>query len=483
MHIPSKRIEKVVLVGARNLEGISQFTFLDPMVSESLGIIGVQLKKQGCQVVWIDESIDSLYRGNHLWGLVKESDLFGVSAMTYTEDRAIWLAKTAKSINPQVITVAGGSGPTSNPEKALTGFDFIVMAQGVITIVELLHLFRDGGEVEDVKGIAYQENGVVCFTKPREFLKTLTGVPFADFTLLHNRHKLNVPVITNSLGCPFNCTFCYKGTMSGNKYLTREVEEAADYLQYVSRFARKLWWTGGERSIFLGDDNCAADAEWAASFFEKVAKLNLKNLGTGVQMRAPSCRNTDLLDIMGKARVGRIFSGFESPFDKDLKLIRKSQSPEDILFAIEECKKRGIGIGAMMMWGLETHNLGDHLKYADFLLKHGVDMMILFLFTPLPQTEDWKRIKSEGRILEKIPTRYYDGLHIVFKHPYMTPIQIQEAHLEAIVKFYGLKQTIKDGLKKQIKMRHLVYRFVGNWYLKAARRETAQYIQEFLLDV
>jgi len=357
------------------------------------------------------------------------------------------------------------------------------MAQGVATIIELLHLLRDGGEIENVKGLAFQENGVVRFTKPREFLKTLTGVPFADFTLLHNRHKLNVPVITNSLGCPFNCTFCYKGTMCGNRYLTREVEEAVDYLQYVSRFARNLWWAGGERNIFLGDDNCAADIEWAASFFEKAAKLNLKTLGIGVQMRAPSCRNTDLLDIMGEAGVCRIFSGFESPFDRDLKLIRKNQSPEDILFAIEECKKRGIGIGAMMMWGLETHKLGDHLKYAYFLLKQVVDMILLFLFTPLPRTEDWKRIKSEGRILEKIPTRYYDCQHIVFEHPYMTPIQIQEAHLEAIVKFYGLKQTIKDGLKRQIKMRHLVYRFVGNWYLKAARRETTQYIQEFLLDV
>lgn len=483
MHIPSKRIEKVVLVNARNPEGISQFTFLDPMVPESLGIIGAQLKKQGCQVVWIDESIDSLYWRNHLWDLVEESDLFGVSAMTHTEDRAVQLAKIAKLINPHVITVAGGSGPTSNPEKALTGFDFVVMAQGVTTIIELLHLLRDGGETENVKGIAFHENRVVRFTKSREFLKTLTGVPFADFTILHNRHKLNVPVITNSLGCPFNCTYCYKGTMCGDKYLTRGVEEAADYLQYVSRFARNLWWTGGEKSIFLGDDNCAADIEWAASYFEKAAKLNLKNLGIGVQMRAPSCRNTDLLDIMGEAGVCRIFSGFESPFDRDLKLIRKNQSPEDILFAIEECKKRGIGIGAMMMWGLETHKLGDHLKYADFLLKHGVDMMLLFLFTPLPQTEDWKRIKSDGRILEKIPTRYYDSMHIVFKHPYMTPIQIQEAHLEAIVKFYGLKQAIRDVFKRRIKMCHLVYRFVGKWYLKAAQRETAQYIQKFLFDI
>lgn len=483
MHIPSKRIEKVVLVNARNPEGMSQFTFLDPMAPESLGIIGTQLKKQGCQVVWIDESIDSLYWGNHLWNLVKESDLFGVSAMTHTEDRAIQLAKIAKSINPHVITVAGGPGPTSNPEKVLTGFDFVVMAQGVTTIIELLHLLRDGGEIENVKGIAFQENGVTRFTKPREFFKTLAGVPFADFTLLCNRYKLNVPVITNSLGCPFNCTFCYKGTMCGNKYLTREVEEAVDYLQYVSRFARNLWWTGGKKSIFLGDDNCAADAEWTASFFEKVAKLNLKNLGIAIQMRASSCRNTDLLDIMCKAGVGRIFFGFESPFDKDLKIVKKDQSSEDILFAIKECKKREIGIGAMMIWGLETHKLGDHLKYADFLLKHGVDMMLLFLFTPLPQTEDWKRIKSEGRILEKIPTRYYDCLHIVFKHPYMTPAQIQEAYLETIVKFYGLKQTIKDGLKQRVRIRHLVYRFVGNWYLKAVRRETAQYVQEFLLDV
>lgn len=480
MRIEARRIEKVILVNARNHGVVSQFTLLDPMVPESLGIIGAQLKELGCEVIWIDEAIDNLTPNSNLWRLVQEADLFGVSAMTHTEERAIELAKQAKAVNNDIVCIAGGPGPTSNPEKALKGFDFVVMAQGLNTIIDLCQLLRNGGPAETIQGIAFREQGEAIFTESREFISSLTGVPFADFKLLHNRHRVNIPVITNSLGCPFNCTFCYKNAMCGNGYYLRDVDEAVDYLQYTYQFTRPLWWTGGRRVIFIADDNCAANQKWAIQFFEKIAHLDYRNLFLGVQMRAQACKSQELMDAVKDANVDRIYFGFESPFDEDLKSIRKRQTQEDIVLAIEECKKRSIGIGAMMIWGLENHRFGDHLKYVDFLLKHGVDVMILFMFTPLPQTEDWKRIQQAGLILENVPTRYYDLQHIVFRHPNMEPEEVQRAHLEAISKFYSLRQAISDARNNNVSFQNFFYRLVGRWYQKAAKRQADNYIKTYL---
>ncbi|PIR97261.1 MAG: hypothetical protein COT91_02380 [Candidatus Doudnabacteria bacterium CG10_big_fil_rev_8_21_14_0_10_41_10] len=132
------RIQKTVLVGARNQGVMSQFSFFDPMVAEALGVIGAVLKSLGCEVVWIDEAIDHLDPKSSLWQLVVDADLFCVSAMTHTEGRAVELARFAKIVNQNIFCVAGGPGPTSNPGKALATFNVVVMAQGVHTIVDLV---------------------------------------------------------------------------------------------------------------------------------------------------------------------------------------------------------------------------------------------------------------------------------------------------------------------------------------------------------
>jgi len=332
----------------------------------------------------------------------------------------------------------------------------------------------------EVLGLAYLRDEEVVFTEPRPFLTTLDDVPFAAFDLLRGREQLNIPVMTNTVGCPFDCTFCYKDVMAGRGYIVRPVDEAVKYLKHAYRFTRRLWWTGGKKTIFLGDDNIAANQKWAIKFFQEAARLGYRDLVLTCQMRASACRNDELMNAVKAAGVSTIFFGFESTSDDDLIAMSKRQTGDDITHAIQACKKRGIGVNAMIIWGLEGHQPGDHLKYVDFLLEHGVEALFLFMFTPLPGTPDGERIRQASFMLD-VPTRFFDLQHIVFKHPNMTPLQAQMAHLEALESFYSLRQTWSDVRSGKISWHSALYRIVGWTSLPAARSQAHHYNNIYLL--
>lgn len=143
------KIENVILINPRRFStipgsnsqkpkpAISQFSLREPMTPEGIVIIGTAIKEMDKQidVVIIDESITPLYANSPLWGKIAQADIVGISAMTCTEDRGYQILKEAKRINPKIICMAGGFGPSSQLEKALeNGVDIVVIGEGVITI-------------------------------------------------------------------------------------------------------------------------------------------------------------------------------------------------------------------------------------------------------------------------------------------------------------------------------------------------------------
>ena len=83
------------------------------------------------------------------------------------------------------VLVAGGHHATFlYPQILREGFDFAVLGEGEETFTELINALGCDGEVQDVKGIAYLEDGKIVRTEPRGYLKNLDDLPIPAFDLL-----------------------------------------------------------------------------------------------------------------------------------------------------------------------------------------------------------------------------------------------------------------------------------------------------------
>ena len=89
------------------------------------------------------------------WQRISQSDLICFSSFTSAADRTYRLAQEIRS-KVGIPTVLGGTHATYFAETCLEYFDFVALGEGDETILDLVHTLSNGGEIDEVKGIAYR---------------------------------------------------------------------------------------------------------------------------------------------------------------------------------------------------------------------------------------------------------------------------------------------------------------------------------------
>ena len=89
--------------------------------------------------------------------------MIGFSSVTAGIARSMSLARIIKQKYPDAKIIMGGIHPTVMPEEPLlqSQQDVVVIGEGEYTLLSLIRYFRDGGDLHQIKGIAYVENGQV----------------------------------------------------------------------------------------------------------------------------------------------------------------------------------------------------------------------------------------------------------------------------------------------------------------------------------
>jgi len=479
MQIKPRRIKKVVIINPRRIGAYSQFSFKDPMPSEGVIIVATIIKEMGYDSVVIDESTTPLYSTSSLLQTIAEADIVGVGGMTCTEDRGYYLLREAKKLNPNVVCLAGGFGASSNPTKALKqGTDIVVVGEGVETIRELMQIFSDGGDLDKVAGITYQQDDAIIKNAQRPLIKNLDNVPFADWRLVIDYQKIQSRTFTLSAGCPFRCKFCSAWQFSGGSYRHRSVENAVEYTKWASLGHRPVKWTG-KKTLFIGDDNIAGNKNWTKQYLEELNKLDLSDISISAEMRAEYCRDEELMSLLAP-NIGWIFFGYEDITESGLLSINKKQTPDDIVFSVETCHQYGINIAGMFILGLDPHTKESGINIAKFALKHNIDVLILFIRCPFPGTEDTKDLSEAGRLISGIPTSYRDCQYVVFEPLNMTAQELQMSHLKAIRTFYNVPQAMRDRLNRRIGNEQLIYRLAGSYYAGKLKNIAGGFASKYL---
>ena len=256
-------------------------------------------------------------------------------------------------------------------------------------------------------------------------------------------------------GCPFQCSFCTIINVQGRKSRWRtpdDVEKVvrANLAQGVNRF-------------FITDDDFARNKNWEAIFdrlihLREVEGLDIKFI---IQVDALCHRLPNFIEKAARAGCRRVFIGLENINPENLVAAKKRQNKIwEYRQMLQAWKDHGCMTYAGYIIGFPGDTPQSIARDIDIIKKElPVDLLEFFCLTPLPGSEDHKKLQEQGVRMETDMNRYTLE-YVTTDHPKMLEAEWYEAYNHAWKQYYTLEHV--ETLMRRAAARHLS---IGNMML------------------
>ena len=341
-----------------------------------------------------------------------QPQLVGLTAVTMTFDNAMGVIRDIKRLNPDILTVMGGPHVTFCARATLnehSALDILVLGEGERTIVDLCRAVDAGGNLDRVNGIVYRKHSEICNTAPRDPIADLDALPDPARGLLPlGRYRaLGMPIsLTTSRGCPFKCIFCVGRKMVGSKVRYRSPGKVVDEMQYLNSL--------NFHQINIADDLFTANRKHCLAVCDEIVNRRLELKWTS--FARVDTVSEEILAKMKTAGCSAVSFGVESGNSQILKTIKKGITREQVVEAVNMCRRTGVIPHASFILGLpgetpqtirETLDFGEQLKALG--LSYG-----FHLLAPFPGTEIRENANQYGiKILSDDWSQYHANRAIV----------------------------------------------------------------------
>jgi anaerobic magnesium-protoporphyrin IX monomethyl ester cyclase len=431
--------------------------------------IAALLRENGVQVEILDAEALGLGLSETVRRIVAaQPDMVGITCKTLWVDSAGRLADALKRDMPDVCIVAGGNHPTAIPERTLNefpAFDIVAIGEGEYTFLELLRTLEQGGNLQDVAGLAFRRDQRIIRTAPRGRVLDLDKLPLPAFDLLpeltHYRPPLNsvekLPAfsLVASRGCPAQCTFCDRSVF-GNRVVTHSPEYIVDMVETLRN-------EHGIRYLLFDDDNLLLNRRHLYRLLDLLEERDLVTPFT-CQSRVDTI-DEEKLKRLKRADCRMILYGVESGSPQILEAMKKGITTDQVKRAICMTRDAGIKPAGFFILGYPGETEETLQETVDLI--RGCDFFDVgvFLFTPLPgseayqgiehfgqYTEDWERTNALDQVvfvpegLTEEQLMHYSDL--CYKACYLRPKQILTAYQRCSTRAHF--RAVLQSLRKMI---------------------------------
>ncbi|TKJ17312.1 hypothetical protein CEE44_02130 [Candidatus Woesearchaeota archaeon B3_Woes] len=390
------------------------------------GILNINLKKL--------EKIISEERPN----------LVGVIATSPRIYYALQTLEMVKRVSKKIKTVIGGPHASAVPSTINNEYiDFLIKGEGEITMKELVINLDDPKTYCQIKGLHFKENNKVVINPPRELIKDLDSLPLParDLVPIERYNGSIMPIklpevnMVASRGCPFQCSYCFKGTFGiGSRF--RDPIKVVDEIEYVSK-------KYNAKTINFFDDEFNMNKEFLKVFTDEIIKRKLNHLKFKAQFRA----NKQFIDFetlkkLKKAGFYLISYGLESGNQKVLDANRRNITLEEMRRAVILTHKAGIRTLGFFMMGI----LGETLESAEDTIKFAISIPLDYaqvtIAMPYPGTEfyeiakknKWLNIDYQNINLAK--AKHLNYRKVVWKRPNLPEKELKKRFKKFYLRFF-----------------------------------------------
>ncbi len=378
----------------------------------NIGVIylGTILRKAGHDVRIYDENVTRAvdWKGN-LKREILEADAFGISILTPSALTGYIYAQQIRQAKPNAKIVIGGMHATAMPEEAAQFCDHVVTkeAEGIIVKV-----FEGGFKEKIIHGEVVD----------------IDNLPYPDFSIVADHHKITYFPVSASRGCPYNCPFCQVPTVFERKYRTRSPESMTAEL-----IARRK---SGQEVLFFNDDLFGLNVENTMPFMENLIRCGVRFRYVSAETRVNIInKNPELLTVMKQLGFKKLHVGVESINDENLRDYSKAQTVNDIKEAMKVANDVGIKINGMFILGMDNDDNSTVERTVNFIKQTHMDTATFSILYPIPGTPLFNELESQHRIMTH-DWSLYDGTHVVFKPKKVNPLNLQNMWVSAWKSLY-----------------------------------------------
>lgn len=245
---------------------------------------------------------------------------------------------------------------------------------------------------------------------------------------VQNMRWYQVISVPTSLGCPYHCDFC--SPYNGNKYSPRNI----DHIYNELKMMKKKW-------VFFADATFGFNKKHTLQLLEKIAPLKKNIL---IETTLGRLNDTDILQAMSKAGVSWISVGIETLSTNMGKLGTKGLDKfNQIAGQIHEL---GMLLQCNFICGLDEDNMDSFQNTYDFYEKSDIDLAIIDILTPYPNTSLYKRMVKEGRIINH-NWADYNYKNVVFQPRNMKATDLIEGFNQLYYKITRPRFIFKKALR------------------------------------
>jgi anaerobic magnesium-protoporphyrin IX monomethyl ester cyclase len=374
--------------------------------------------------------------------------------------------ETAKRVNPNILTVAGGQHFTATAQESLEAYpeiDIIVRGEGEKTFTELAKK-PTKSSFSKINGISFRHDGKILHNPPRALIENLDDLPYPGYhfvkDIVHRYHFAamtghNAPyaLIEGSRGCPHNCTFCSQWRHWQGTWRTKTSQRIADEMKFC-------YQNYGSRFIWLTDDNFGLGKR-ADELADAIIQREIgEDIMWFTQARCDDVvRHKDILPKLRKSGLRWILLGVENPKESTLEAFRKNITAKDAKEAVKLLKENNIFAHTMFIIGEHKDTAKSIADLREFVNELDPDFVIFAILTPFPGTELYEEARTNGWI-EDFNWSHYDMVHAIMPTETLSTKEVQEELYNCYRSFYGSFERRISGLFSGNKMKRRIY-----WYM------------------
>ena len=321
----------------------------------------------------VDMNVENLSPADIEW-----ADIVMVSAMIVQNESLERVVELCREMGTKV--VVGGPYVSTSADR-MPDADHIFIGEAEATVPEFIN---------DL------DLGIARRVYKADERPSLAVTPVPDFSLIDLRHYSAMSV-QYSRGCPFNCEFCDIIEIYGRVPRTKSNPQMLAELDALKE-------TGWRGLVFIVDDNFIGNKKNVRLFMPDLIGWSGANeypFSFITEASVNLAEDDALLQQMEDAGFRRVFVGIETPVEESLKEAQKGQNTRrNLLDSIHRIQSYGMEVMAGFIIGFDSdpENIFDLQK--KFIRESGIPLAMVGLLTALPDTQLWRRLEKEGRLLD-----------------------------------------------------------------------------------
>jgi radical SAM superfamily enzyme YgiQ (UPF0313 family) len=370
----------------------------------------------------VDLNVESLKQSQLEW-----ADMVFVTGMLAQKESLHEVVKQANSLGKKV--VLGGPYVTSTIH-ALPHADHIFQGEAETTLPEFF-VDLERGQTKRV------------YKAPERPPMAISPIPDFDVVDLKRYSCMSVQY---SRGCPFSCEFCDIIEIYGRVPRTKSNQQILAEFDELNRRG----WRG---PVFIVDDNFIGNKKNVRLLMPELVDWQ-KRHGHPFSLLTEASLNLadddELLNNMRDAGFRRVFLGIETPVEESLVEAQKPQNRGNLLESVKKIQSYGMEVMAGFIVGFDNDPDDIFERQIEFIRESAIPLAMVGMLNALPDTQLWRRLEREGRLLGEDATgnNTISTLNFVTKMDPARLINGYQSIMKTIYKPREYYQRALDSLKR-----------------------------------